>query len=501
MRCKGCGETFLVKDADDVPVLEEASPEDLRRHAGSRARSASPPRRRRDEDEDDRGFDEEEEPSQGSGLLIILGVCGAILLLLGVGGGLAWYFAARTVPSSTQASNSSLPPDQGTTNPPNGTVSNPGGNNPAPPPRTETAPPRDVTTALARLKDGDRSAKAAALRFLKTAPLEEGRTTEVAKALENVLDTEVSLASEALPALRRWAPATAIERLAKRLQDPTAGVIDSALDELSQIDDDRAAELLGGEFKVANHRGMVARYLPRLGKRAEKYILPYYNDQDIFVRGDARRIIQTIRTSDEDILKQSVADLEGTNKDRRNNALEVVAKFEPKDKQTRERVSLALNPALADKDFFTTGKVLATLKKWATTENVPALCDLLSDAGNRKQVVELLAGLEDDRMIKPLVLAMNTPERPAIAKILIGYGKKVEPDVQALLNLRIPATVRATAAFILGEVGTTSSVNLLKRYIQAVRLDKAEVAIGREALAKVLAREKAKMDREKDKGK
>jgi predicted Zn finger-like uncharacterized protein len=162
VRCRGCGETFLVQqEEDDVPVLEEASPEDLRRFAdrrrpsrrpeveelpvlgdsGVRSRSA-PPRRY----EDDRDFDDEyedgyDEPPRGGSALVIVGIIGVILLLLGAGGGLAWYFASRSPRAvSPQASTTQPGEPAGGKTEPGGAAGNPGGNPPVVPRNEEVQP-------------------------------------------------------------------------------------------------------------------------------------------------------------------------------------------------------------------------------------------------------------------------------------------------------------------------------------------------------------------------
>jgi HEAT repeat protein len=274
------------------------------------------------------------------------------------------------------------------------------------------------------------------------------------------------------------------------------------MDELSQIDDDRAAELLVSQMKVfgrGDHHA--ARCLESMGKRAEKFVLPLYNDENIFIRGHARAVLKTLGTSDEEIFKQTIKDLGAVDTKRREQALEELRKHRPKDKEMQERVARALEAMLTVKDFTLPDKALDALETWATNESGAALCGVLGEGRKAKKAVKILAKLKDDSLIKPLVQNLNTPERLAIARILVGYGEKAEPEVQPLLDSTI-AVVRQTAVLILAEVGTNSSVKMLNRYINLVaRLDKREAALGKAARDKILAREKQKLAREKEKDK
>jgi predicted Zn finger-like uncharacterized protein len=535
VRCRKCGDTFPVEQEDQVPVLEEATTEDLRRNAITRreddnfdrdrdtrvqSRSSGPPlsRSRRDEEDDrDFGRDDQEEPrGSGSGLLILLGV-GAFLLVLLVGGGglTAYLLMPKSTPSAPSVA-STAPPfgdldkavqeamNKGLGNIPDGNNpggNNPGGNNPGgnprpiQVPRQEEKPPQDVTAALACLRDSKASRKQEGVSFLARAPIEELRRDEVGRALDSVVDEEPSLAGNVLPVLRKWAPHIALDRLIKRVKDPNAFTANNAMDELSQIDDDRAAEAIVGQLKVFGRGHHAARNLERMGKRAEKFVLPLYNDRDTFIRGDARAVLRTIGTKDEDIFKQTVDDLNSTDIEKRKHAVDELVKHKPRDRQTQERVAKALESMFTVKDFILPGKALDALETWATNDNVPALLELLGDPGKINQVLKVLAKLKDERMIKPLVLRLNSPQRLTIAKIVLGYGEAAEELVQIQLR-NLDQETRLTAVDMLGEIGTKKSIPILQRYQAAY---KREAAKARAAIQKIQAREKEKMEKGKDK--
>lgn len=155
VRCKSCEATFVVEPpAEDVPVLEEAEPEDLRRSRptrradvddlpvledGSRERTrpGPPPRSRsRDEfDDDERPVrrrrtpddDEDDRPRSagGPGAGLIIGIVAALVLVIGGGGGLAWYLLTQ---GDGDLGGATKPPDNPIPPPPGGAmIGNPGG--------------------------------------------------------------------------------------------------------------------------------------------------------------------------------------------------------------------------------------------------------------------------------------------------------------------------------------------------------------------------------------
>jgi HEAT repeat protein len=338
------------------------------------------------------------------------------------------------------------------------------------------------------LKGGDRSARAA-LQFLKTAPIEEGRRAEVERALEGILDGQTSLTNDALQALRRWGPKTALDRLAKRLHDTSPGAAAFAIEELSQIDDDRAAELLVGQLKAGEFRTEAVRHLPRLGKRAEKYVLPLYNDPEFFVRSAARKVIKQLGTSDEDVVKQTVDDVESPQQERRLAALDMLAGHKPTSKELQERAGKVLGEVLTtSKDTPLRNKAVDALEKWATKDSVPGLLTVLGDLGKTQQALGILAKIKDERMIRPLALRLNSPERVTIAKILAGYGEAAEEEVWIQLR-NLNQRTRLDAVEILSVIGTQKSIKPLQTYRQ---LYKAEARVANEAIKEIQKREKAK---------
>jgi predicted Zn finger-like uncharacterized protein len=519
VRCRKCGDTFLVEQEEDVPVLEEATAEDVRRyvtaHRRDRALAAAPSRRGRDDDDFDRDRDDEdggEEPQEkksNTGLILMLGGAALVLFLMLVGGGVAAFLlfapsktgVATSQPSAATGADFNKAFEEARKAAERGKRPgfNQGGKGPAgfaPPPRVEeTKPPTDVTTALQALK-GNRTGQEQGLKFLAAAPVEEGRRAEVESALVSLLDDQPAQANNIFPAMRRWAPKAALERLVRRVKDNNPFTAAKAMEELGQIDDDQAAEALVGQLKVFGRGRDASQALERMGKRAVKFVLPLYNDKDSTVRNHARDVLKTLNASSDEIFRQTVADLESTENEQRKQAVEELAKHKPSDKDLQDRVAQSLAGLVTSRYADLADRSLTALETWATTSTVPALLEALDAPGKTDKVLKVLAGLKDERVIKPLALRLNSPQRLAIARILVSYGPAAEQDVQVQLSNRDQQT-RVAAVEILAEVGTSKSIKLLQRYGRAHQGAEARLALA--AIKKINQREKSKMTKPKDK--
>ncbi len=557
VRCKSCGETFLVQeDEEDVPVLEEATAEDLRRPARPAARGEEVddlvvlpdddvgdeeivvvdeeyveekprrdvkedevvvvdeeyveedeeddrPPRRRDRDEDIEVVDEEEEPrpAGSSKGLLIAGIAVALLVVGGGGSGLAWFFLGRgSAPEGNTSAAVTTDPGDGKDKGAAGKTNPAGGDNRGGA-AEDNAAIKDVPSALNALKDSRADRKKQGARYLTVATIDAGQRGEVEQVLDALSeDPDFEVAQAALAALRRWSPQKALGRLANRLQNPDARVHNDAMDQLGQIDDDRAAALLAGQLKVSGRGAQASRNLERLGKRAEKYVLPYCNDANFTARTEARALLRSMGTRDDLLLEQSITDLGSKEIERCKAALDEVSKHRPANKTTQEKGARNLAALLASKDPTVPRKALDALETWATNDNVPALCEALADPFKIDQVLKILARLKDERMIKPLVQHLNTTKerQKQIRSILISYGSKVEDEVLPLLT-SIRPDLRTNAAEILAKVGTKKSLPELKKYVERYnRVIPAEADLGRTAQEAIQAREKGQT-KEKDK--
>jgi hypothetical protein len=314
---------------------------------------------------------------------VILGVCAALLLLGGGGvtGGI--YLLTRGSANSRQAGldgpqkpRPEREKDKGQGNPPDQTKDK---DRAAP----DDGPPKDLRSALVMLHDVKPERRRAAVAFLDAAPVEPSRSEEVARHLEARLD-DPDLREDVEKALDRWAPSGKLGRLNRQLQEGDEDACARAMDRLSRMDDDAAAEALAGQLKGRSH--LAVKYLPRTGKRCEKHVLAFYNDPVDARRENARKVLDAIGTGNDPRVRQCLTDLEQTEKLpdakdpnhtaarlRRASAVETLGKLKPpQDREVGERVSQRLGEMLDDKDGYLVGLAAKALEAgWSAKGKAP----------------------------------------------------------------------------------------------------------------------------------
>jgi predicted Zn finger-like uncharacterized protein len=528
VRCKNCSAIFPVEPP--APVLEEASPTDLRavrkpapvaeelpileEYAESpRSRPSTPPPRRRDEDDRFRDEDrdrrsrrddweedqlEEEEDRRGggsgTGVLVLCALVCLFLLLVG-GGGLAWYFASSSPKQPAQANNST--DGSGEVKPGDGAGEQPAGNagegpaGGAPRPAEEIADPKDLASALTLLKDARAEAKKTGLRYLRRVPKSDQALNRgaVGAAVRPLVD-DPELGKDALQVLVFWGSKEAIPKLTEQLTD--AFQWQEAARSLAEIPDDEAAELLAKQLAVRGRAFWLTAPLSRQGKRAEKYVVKYLHHPDFGVRNTVSQLLQEYGTSEDLILEQTTADLTSTEKETSRSALKSLQRVKVS-KKYQEQVARGLEVFLSDNDLFLRRDAVKVLSQWATTDNLTALHASLQsdlDAQVRETILDTLARLKSEESITPVALRLGgtAKEQFKSAQILLGFGSKAEKAVQLQLT-NGNANTRRAACELLAEIGTKDSVTILQKFGKADRLN---VDIAAAAIKKIRAREKEK---------
>ena len=578
VRCKGCGDAFVVQGEEEVPVLEEATDEDLDR-AARRSRRPEPEelpvvedepeedvtparsrRSARDEDEDDsiqeerprrraaveedeeeeeerprrRAADEDEEEEKeepakkggGGKLLLILGGVVVLLLLMcggGVGGGVYYVYYRSNKAVNDAAARAGLSADdvkkmqeemeknkdKGIFDPnkdkdkgfdPNKDKSKDGATNKdkgfdpnkdkgfdpnkdkskdgAP---KEDARPKDVASALAMLKDPEPMRKKAAVQFLTTAPIDESQRDAVASALEP-LQNDLGLRRDVTIALERWAPPDDLDRLTKKLESTDDKVYLPAMDKLSKMKDERAAEVLAKQLGVLGRDKHVVKYLPRMGKLCEKYVLPYYNHVFGEIHVNARKVLDQIGTGNDPRVKQCLSDLEETEKkaddetkeglrrSKRKSAVESLAKLKrTDDEELNGKINRQLETLLSDREYGDPA-FNAMQATWATKDNVKALIDLANkDRGKEDKVIQLLFTKFPEQeavTASAVTLLGNDRHRGLAVKTLGGLGEKGEAAVLKAVTVlqmqkNIDAHTRRAVYDVLRDAGTKKSIAFL----------------------------------------
>jgi len=132
-------------------------------------------------------------------------------------------------------------------------------------------------------------------------------------------------------------------------------------------------------------------------------------------------------------------------------------------------VGKALEPLLLDNDRGTREHALHALKTWASKDNVPALLKLLThqDGNLRKQSMEILGGLKDERSVVPIAeRLLNFFDREVASNTLQKMGSIVERDeiIKGLTNK--DDGVRLEVCRILGACGTAQSISALQKVVK-----------------------------------
>lgn len=481
VRCRECANTFLVTGSADVPTLEEARPEDLAPWRETRVRREidDDPRPRRDRYEDD----EPRRSGGGSGLGLILAVGGAFGLLLVVGGGLAWFFASAGSPEPQAVNNPPVVPQpRPEPQPQPQPQPQPKDVKPVVPFEDPNAPPKDLAGALAMLRDASPFKKRTAAEWLKTAPVEAAKRAEVAEALNAALD-EHAARREALAAAAKWGGKENLDKLAQLTDDPDGSVWTAAAEILVKLKEPEAvAKQLAGFGRTAQ-AARVLRGCP--GGAAEKYVVKYLHHPEANVREEAAKLLTHYGTTNAVLLAQTNADLESADVRVKRAASEWLTKQRPVGVGS-DKTAVALGALLTDTDRGVQRNALKALEAWATKDNVPALCEALKSDDQRAAAVKILGRLKDDDSITPLMYVLNSPERDAIARVLIAFGAKAEKATHVQLTNGDAAT-RRVAMIILSEIGTKESVKVLTDW---AKKDKVNRDVANEALKKIRERTK-----------
>jgi len=354
---------------------------------------------------------------------VLFGAVAGILVLLVVGGGLAWFFATRS--DNQQASTE--PVEQ----PGAGAPIDDGGQQPVvpddkdkrPPPTPiirpdPIAPPQDATSAAVMLRDMNPERRRVALDWLESTPVRDADRSTVSRALTSILDDPQSR-RKAVQLLSKWGSGENVPALVALLDDSHSWQV--ALDGLSRIEDDEAAEAVARQLTVSGRLFAARLRLSRMGKRAEKHVAKYLFHRDDNVRRTAESLLKGYGTTGSVVMEQAAAALELPDEDIKRSAAEWLAK-QNLDPEYQDKVARSLEGLLTDSDPRMKQTAIRALDRWATKDNVKALVGLLDNNQLRPAVVAILGRLKDDQAIAPLALRLHLPPQDQIALVLVSYG-------------------------------------------------------------------------------
>jgi HEAT repeat protein len=210
----------------------------------------------------------------------------------------------------------------------------------------------NVNQALEALKSDQRGRQDDALRWLTTAPLYEARRAEVARAVEKRLPEHRKDAGYTLDleVLARWGTAESVPALIEVLEQQSAQGDQrrgsAAVRALGERADVRAAPALVANWRYVGPDG--TRWaLERIGRGAEKDVLPYLTDPRPYVHDGALGVLRRYGTKNEVLVERALADLAGDNWGRRGGAAACFVQTDPPPAQ-RPAVVKALERLLAE---------------------------------------------------------------------------------------------------------------------------------------------------------
>ncbi len=465
VRCNYCTATFVPqenpsakKEDAAIPFVEEVA------DSFKETTKRPPYEHFQQEDRDRRLHLAKDGPEDGGrsdgGPGLIFGFVGAVMALLVLAGGMAWYFTASPAPPAPP------PGDQAFAEAP--AIQPPAGGAIQPTPAPALPPvvgPKDIASALAMLQGKDVRARKAALEWLKAAMVEEARRDEVAQALNDALE-EGTLRPDALQAVARWGGKANTDKLVALLNEPSGLAFTTVLPILAQMDDDRAVAAVARHLPAPLRRVSVAQALeaarPRVGERE---VVKYLNHPDEPVRVEAERLLKQYSTGRDVLIKQSCDDLEAKEILTRRAAC-LRLKEQPPAAELQGKVARALADRLEDPDPVVKLAAMAALDPWATKECVKPVCAALQHLPLQPTALKILARLKQDESIEPLVNYLVSPNAAAVAQVLVSFGGKAEKPTWRQLENPLPG-VRELACRVLAEVGGRDSIDRLTRFGKA----------------------------------
>jgi len=520
VRCRNCQFSFPTSPADagrleveavgdpdsdddglvsDVRVVKPAPARRIRDDEDAR-----PSSRRRDDDEDDEAEDAPPPKKKSSALMYFLLGGGVLLFVLCGGCGSFGYYLFVYLPKKAREAQEQMFADIEKENnkwaPVDNNPFNPGpgpGPGPGPiinPPQKRAGDYANLDEALEDAKPGDVFRAQEACKWIARQKADDARRLNVINRLEQLLG-DVFIRDEAARTIGVWASKDQAPLLITMLDNDSREVKKVAFDTLPKFKDERAIEPLAKKLKGFEHV-QAERALAVYGPVAEKEVVKYVFDPEPGTLASARKLLKAYGTKNEIYATQAIEELTNGDANRdANRKLLAAAWLEktPAEASMQDSVARALDPMARDNDFSARSAALKALKNWATKDNTPTLVGLLdSQDGNiRKQAMEILGKLKDERAVLPIALRLlDFFDRQTASNTLKGMGAIVEiPEVVNGLRNK-DAAIRLEVCRILGAAGTSKSTQELER---VARTDK-----NKEVAATAAAAVKAIEDREKD---
>jgi hypothetical protein len=231
---------------------------------------------------------------------------------------------------------------------------------------------------------------------------------------------------------------------------------------LGEVKDPRCAEVLGTWFLKEGRAA--SRAFQKLGPNlAEKEVLKFLHHPDNNAHGEARRILQAFKTSDDALVDQTLVDLKSDEPKRRFAAASWV---EQRDRQAPRRAELVkeVEPLVAEREADLFRPALKVLLKLGTADNIPAFEAFLKAgiSGDRRAIYLFLGKTKDARAAALLVRELDARDGGAAREALKACGPAAEGVVCKLLESD-RRQARLAAVNVLQTIGTKASIPNLEK--------------------------------------
>jgi HEAT repeat protein len=314
----------------------------------------------------------------------------------------------------------------------------------------------DVLFALANLARADHYPE------LQQARADAERRTIMAAAILKLFNEHsqniIGGAAGALPAWVVPDNLPAILALLEKTNTPHRDLVRA----LGEIPDPRSAEVLGTWFPKEGRVASAA--FQKLGPAlAEKEVLKFLHHPDNNSNGEARKILQAFKTSDDALVDQTLLDLKAADPKRRFAAASWV---EQRDLQAPRRAELAkaVEPLVAERQANVFQPAIKALLKLGTADNIPAFEAFLKSGipYDRRDIYHFLGKTKDARAAVLLVHELDARDRGVARDALKECGPAAEGVVCKVLE-GDQRQARLDAVNVLQVIGTKASVPSLEK--------------------------------------
>ncbi len=364
-------------------------------------------------------------------------------------------------------------------------------------------PPSGVDEALQFLTQDD-AHKQAGADWLARQPVDAGKQTQVARALEPLLSQNATQGAAAR-ALATWGDKDSVPALARALDacDLKQGIppesMKTIMATVAGLKDPRGADAVARCLTNFFLQRDAEKALATLGPGAEPAVLKYYFHRDGGARDAARRLAQGYGTKQDAILAQAVVSLKDSEKDTRFQAAEWLAQVQVSQAMQAQVAKALVEAATADTDPGMCPRCVRALAVWATPEEVPGIAALLDGNSSgaqaaRGDLIDLLGRLKDERGVPALVRQLNNfGDRGRASRALRAVGAPAEKELLKLVNdTSADQGAREEAVRILKGIGSKENVEVAAAVTKLGQADVGSRRDGARVLAEMAAPDKAK---------